>query len=154
QKPPTFLRQYTAQDILPVFGLSPNDALPDVPIQTVSTGTPQLMIPVRSLEALRRTTLNIPAYARLRAESDFFSPHLFCVEGVTRGGQFFARHFGLPPDAMEDPFTGSATGGMACYLWHYGLIEKPTFVAEQGHWMGRPGQGVAEVIGPRDAIQA
>ena len=54
---------------------------------------------------------------------------------------------------MEDPFTGSATGGMAAYLWHYGLIEKPTFIAEQGHWMNRPGQAQVEVIGTRDDIQ-
>jgi trans-2,3-dihydro-3-hydroxyanthranilate isomerase len=53
---------------------------------------------------------------------------------------------------MEDPFTGSATGGMAAYLWHYGLLDRPTFVAEQGHWMNRPGQGYVEVIGPREDI--
>ena len=54
---------------------------------------------------------------------------------------------------MEDPFTGSATGGMAAHLWHYGLIEEPTFVAEQGHWMNRPGQANVEVVGPRDDIE-
>jgi trans-2,3-dihydro-3-hydroxyanthranilate isomerase len=54
---------------------------------------------------------------------------------------------------MEDPFTGSATGGMAAYLWHHGLIDSPTFLAEQGHWMGRPGQGFVSVIGPREDIE-
>jgi trans-2,3-dihydro-3-hydroxyanthranilate isomerase len=54
---------------------------------------------------------------------------------------------------MEDPFTGSATGGMAAYLWRYGLLDQPTFIAEQGHWMGRPGQATVEVIGPRDDIE-
>ena len=67
-------------------------------------------------------------------------------------GQTFARHFGTPPDTFEDPFTGSATGGMAAYLWHYGLIDSPQFIAEQGHWMNRPGQAVVEVIGPRENI--
>ena len=54
---------------------------------------------------------------------------------------------------MEDPFAGSATGGMAAYLWHYGPIESPTFIAEQGYWMSRPGEGYVEVAGPRDDIQ-
>ena len=71
----------------------------------------------------------------------------------TSQGQTFARHFGTPPDLMEDPFTGSATGGMAAYLWHYGLLEKPRFIAEQGHWMKRPGQASVEIIGPPDDIQ-
>jgi trans-2,3-dihydro-3-hydroxyanthranilate isomerase len=54
---------------------------------------------------------------------------------------------------FEDPFTGSATGGMAAYLWHYGLIDEPTFIAEQGHWLHRPGQATVEVVGPRDDIE-
>lgn len=152
QKKPQFLRLYTLDEVLPVFGLSTENALADAPIQTVSTGTPQLMIPVRNLEVLKRVSVDIPAYVALRRESDFFSPHLFCLEGATEAGQTFARHFGVPPDTMEDPFTGSATGGMAAYLWHYGLIDQPRFVAEQGHWMGRPGQGYVEVIGPPDNI--
>jgi trans-2,3-dihydro-3-hydroxyanthranilate isomerase len=42
---------------------------------------------------------------------------------------------------------------MAAYLWHYGLIESPTFTAEQGHWMNRPGQATVEVIGPPQDIE-
>jgi len=153
QKTPQFLATYSAEHILPVFGLSPADALPNAPIQTVSTGTPQLMVPVRNLDALRRCMPNIATYNELRANSDFFSAHLFCLPGVTPAGQTFARHFVTPPDLLEDPFTGSATGGMAAYLWRYGLIDQPTFIAEQGHWMNRPGQAAVEVVGPPAAIE-
>jgi trans-2,3-dihydro-3-hydroxyanthranilate isomerase len=149
---PKFLATYTAETVMPAFGLAAQDALPGVPIQTVSTGTPQIMIPVRDRDALRRIVMDIPKYASLRENGDFFSPHLFCVGGVTEDGDTFARHFGVPPDTLEDPFTGSATGGMAAYLWRYGLLEKPEFIAEQGHWMGRPGHGFVEVTGPRKDI--
>jgi trans-2,3-dihydro-3-hydroxyanthranilate isomerase len=153
QKKPQFLATHDPAVVMPLFGLTPADALPDVPIQTVSTGTPQLMMAVRDLEVLRRIRLDVPAYAAYGREADFFSPHLFCVEGVTAVGSTFARHFGVPPDTMEDPFTGSATGGMAAYLWRYGLIDKPTFIAEQGHWLGRPGQATVEIVGSREAIE-
>lgn len=150
QKPPQFLARYPAADVLPLFGLQPEDALDGVPIQTVSTGTPQLMIPLRDHAALRRARVDTAAYVAFRAQADFFSPHLFCLGGATEAGQTFARHI----DQMEDPFTGSATGGMAAYLWHYGLLDRPEFVAEQSHWMNRPGTGYVAVIGPRDAISA
>jgi trans-2,3-dihydro-3-hydroxyanthranilate isomerase len=153
QKQPQFMTTYAPEQILPVFGLAPEDALPNAPIQIVSTGTPQLMIPLRDHAALRRIQIEIAAYARLRATADFFSPHLFCLGGATAAGQTFARHFGLPPDTMEDPFTGSATGGMAAYLWRYGLIQSPRFIAEQGHWMQRPGQANVEVVGSPEAIE-
>lgn len=57
-----------------------------------------------------------------------------------------------PPSPPEDPFTGSATGAAASYLWARGLLNGPSYVAEQGHGMGRPGQAQVNVLGPRDAI--
>ena len=153
QKKPRFLMTHDPEIVLPIFGLSPRNMLPDVPIQTVSTGTPQLMIPLQEIGMLHRIQIDTAAYKEYRAQSDFFSPHLFCLEGITKEGDTFARHFGVPPDTPEDSFTGSATGGMAAYLWHYNLIKNPTFIAEQGHWMQRPGRALVKVIGPRDDIQ-
>ena len=46
-----------------------------------------------------------------------------------------------------------ATGGMGAWLWHHGLLDKPVFVAEQGHFMERPGQASVEAVGPRNAIE-
>ena len=152
QRKPEFLTTYRPALVLHAFGLDESDLLPNTVIQTVSTGTPQLMIPLKDLDSLRKAALDLGKYAALRNASDFFSPHLFCLQGVENGATF-ARDFGLPPDTLEDPFTGSATGGMAAYLWHYGLIESPIFIAEQGHWMNRPGMAYVEVVGPRDDIQ-
>jgi trans-2,3-dihydro-3-hydroxyanthranilate isomerase len=152
QRRPKFLAVHESRKVMPLFGLTEHDLLPDCPIQTVSTGTPQLMVPLRDHDALRRASVDAAAYTAYRNASDFFSPHLFCLRGFTELGDTSARHFGVPPDTTEDPFTGSATGGMAAYLWRYRLIDKPIFVAEQGHWMGRPGVGKAEVIGDREAI--
>jgi trans-2,3-dihydro-3-hydroxyanthranilate isomerase len=153
QNKPEFLVSYLPEEVMPIFGLSPSDLLQGALIQTVSTGTPQLMVPIRNLNTLRQVKVNGAAYAKLREHSDFFSPHLFCLSGVTSSGDTFARHFGIPPDTPEDPFTGSATGGMAAYLWHYGLIDRPNFIAEQGHWLNRPGKAWVEVLGRRNEIQ-
>jgi trans-2,3-dihydro-3-hydroxyanthranilate isomerase len=153
QKKPQFLRMYAPEAVMPLFGLTADDVLPGAPLQTVSTGTPQLMIPVYDLDVLRRINVNAVRYVALRERGDFFSSHIFCLRGVTDRGRTFARHFSPPPDVFEDPFTGSATGGMGAYLWHHGLVEQPTFIAEQGHWMRRPGLAQVEVIGPRNDIE-
>jgi trans-2,3-dihydro-3-hydroxyanthranilate isomerase len=153
QKRPQFLSLLDPKKVVRAFGITAEDLLPGAPIQTVSTGTPQLMVPLKNQDALRRLRLDIPTYTELREASDFFSPHLFCLKGFTAEGQTSARHFGVPPDTSEDPFTGSATGGMAAYLWKYGLLKEPHFVAEQGHWMKRPGKAKVEIVGPRDNIE-
>jgi len=153
QKKPQFLDILDPDEVLPAFNLQREDLLPGAPIQIVSTGTPQLMIAVCDLDVLRRAQVDVARYTGLRARTGFFSPHLFCLQGATEAGQTFARHFGVPPDSPEDPFTGSASGGMGAYLWRYGLIESPRFVAEQGHWMNRPGTAVVEVVGPPEDIE-
>ncbi len=60
QKTPVFGAVYPAETTAAVFGLSPDDLLPGVPIQTVSTGTAQLMLIVRDHD---RVT---PGHARSR----------------------------------------------------------------------------------------
>ena len=155
QRQPVFGALHSPEVVLPIFGLTPDDLLPGAPIQTVSTGTPQLMILLRDHAALRRAHVaDAAALGRYRATSDFFSPHLFCLGGVTPVGHTFARHFGTPPDVSEDPVTGSATGGMAAYLWHYGYLDSPEFIAEQGHDMGRAGAVQVRISGLREAIAA
>ena len=155
QKTPEFRAEYAPETTAPIFGLTPADLLPGVPVQTVSTGTPQLMLAVKNHDALRRARLDPVAYDRLRQESgnEFFSAHVFALGGATPKGDVFARHFTGPPASFEDPFTGSATGGMGAFLWHYGLLNGPRFVAEQGHWLGRPGAASVDVVGKRDAIE-
>jgi trans-2,3-dihydro-3-hydroxyanthranilate isomerase len=155
QLAPKFLRTYEAEPVLEIFGLASHDLLPGAVIQTVSTGTPILMIPLASLDALRRTSYKDSArYLKLKSEGDFYFAHHFSIEGATSAGRTFARSLPTPPATLEDPFTGSATGCMAAYLWKYGFVQEKRFIAEQGHWMGRPGAGEVERVGSADEIQA
>jgi trans-2,3-dihydro-3-hydroxyanthranilate isomerase len=147
QKPPQFLSLHDPTVVCPLFNLTPDDLLEGKPIQTVSTGTPQLMIPVKNVASLRKARIpDSNAYSTYKSQSDFFSPHLFIGEGINEGASTFARHFGVPPDLQEDPATGSATGGMSAYLIKYGIIDKTSFIAEQGHWMARPSTIHVEVV--------
>ncbi len=154
QKKPQFLRTYAPEEVMPVFGLTADGcaarrAAANGQHRHAAVDDPG----ARSGCAAPHRASITALYVQLRARGDFFSTHLFCLHGVTEQGRTFARHFGTPPDLLEDPFTGSATGGMGAYLWHHGLIDQPTFIAEQGHWMHRPGQAKVEVVGPRDDIE-
>lgn len=156
QVAPTFGEVLDAELVAAVGGLSPDDIA--APPQMVSTGLPFCITLLKSKEALRRVQIDIAALERFRsalgggAMADLIEPFWVTRGGATEAGDTFSRLVLAPPLPPEDPFTGSATGAMAAYLWHHGLIENPRFVAEQGHDMGRPGQANVEVLGPRDAI--
>lgn len=126
--------------------------------QKVSTGLPFCVTVLRDRAALEAAELNLEALAvlgkSLGADGiDMMEPFLVTLEGATAAGDTFSRLLMAPPSPPEDPFTGSATGAMASYLWRHGLMEKAEFVAEQGHGMGRPGQARVARVGAPDALE-
>ena len=146
---PEFGREYPPAAIAALYGLDAGDIV-GTP-QTVSTGSAFCITVLKDHDALRRARLDVAALEAFEAK-DFMEPFLCVPQVFTGDGGTAARLLLPPPMPAEDPFTGSATGCMAAYLWAKGLIASPRFVAEQGHGMGRPGQGHVEVLGPRDAI--
>lgn len=153
QCPPTFMAIHDKREIASLLGLTEDDLIANVPIQTVSTGTPQLMVAVKDVACVEKAAIDIASYRRYRDSSDHSSVHVFCPSGYSAEGATFARHFSVPPDPIEDPFTGSATGGMAAFAVKYGLVTQRSFIAEQGHGLGRPGKAWVDVLGDNEAIE-
>jgi len=125
--------------------------------QIVSTGLPFCITVLRDREVLERVTMDLDALNAYAAAlgldgNNIMEPFWVTLSGASDAGDAFSRLLMAPPSPPEDSFTGSATGCMAAYLWAHGLIDRPTFIAEQGHGMGRPGQARVEVLGPRNAI--
>ena len=125
--------------------------------QKVSTGLPFCITVLKDHAALKAATLNIDALAilgqSLGADGiDMMEPFLVTLHGATAQGDTYSRLLMAPPSPPEDPFTGSATGAMAAYLWRNGLMDKDTFIAEQGHGLGRPGQARVSRVGPAEAM--
>lgn len=150
QPAPRFGRTYAPAEIAALVGLEPADIV--APPRTVSTGTPFLVTLLRDHAALRRARLDVAALRRIQTDADFGEPFLAALGGATEAGDTFARLLLAPPEPPEDPFTGSATGCLAAYLWAEGKLTTPDFVAEQGHDLGRPGAARVRVLGAPNAI--
>jgi len=152
---PSFGPVVEAQLVADALSLSVDDII--YPPQVVSTGLSFTVAVVRDHDALKRAVLRPDQLLKLQAEidmpdTDVMEPFLVTLSGATSAGDTYARLLLAPPMPAEDPFTGSATGAMASYIWANGLIKKPSFIAEQGHGLGRPGQAMVTVLGPPQAI--
>lgn len=132
------------------------------PVQAVSTGFPQLFVPVRSLgevQGIDPISLDTALVSQVCGELGLPGADvgIFCLETVYADRhvhvRFVAPHHGIP----EDPATGSASGGLASHLVHHGLIPATplltTIVTEQGIEMGRPSKVTVEVEGTAEHIQ-
>ena len=136
QPDPQFGNVLKAEDIAPVAGLELADMERGLPIQTVSTGIPFAIVPVKSLEALGRIRLDqkkAEAYlGRTDAKFLYFITPGGVTDGVTR---MRARMFFYNG---EDPATGSAAGCCAAWMVRHGVAQSDQeVVIEQGVEMKR-----------------
>jgi trans-2,3-dihydro-3-hydroxyanthranilate isomerase len=137
---PIFGETLSADVITPVLGLSPNEIDHRFPIQEVSTGLPHILVPLRSIESLKRARVDKERYFTL-IEKRWAKPVLiFCPEPHESRNdvsvRMFADFFGIP----EDPATGSGNGCLAGYLVRHRYFgrESIDIRSEQGYEIGRP----------------
>jgi trans-2,3-dihydro-3-hydroxyanthranilate isomerase len=146
QPPPTFLTTFPRADAAAALGVREDELLAGMIPQVVSTGTPQLMIPLASPEILDRVRPDRYAlFARERKGKEWFSVHVFAR--ANDDVALVARHFADFGGISEDPFTGSATGGMAAYCARYGIVRERAYDVAQGMHVHRPGRAHVEVGG-------
>jgi trans-2,3-dihydro-3-hydroxyanthranilate isomerase len=112
-----------------------------LPVQSVSTGLAYLMVPVRSLDAVRRLAPRPDLVARAMAGFEGQAVYAFTREVERPGADAHCRMFATHLGIVEDPATGSAAGPLACYLAVHpapGADGTLSFRFEQGIEMGRP----------------
>jgi trans-2,3-dihydro-3-hydroxyanthranilate isomerase len=117
-----------------------------LPVQVVSTGMPQLMVPVRSLSAVRRLDaayMDIPSLTRALDAVGASFIVVFSTETDNPEADMHVRGFGHVVGIPEDPVTGSANGALGAYLVHHRVVpvtgSPVSLLGEQGSEMKRPG---------------
>ena len=134
------------------------DELLDISPQLLSAGNPTVYIALKSREAVNRAVLSNEGYTGIR--KNFAEP--VCVFVFTPSAEgAYARMFAPEHGIPEDPATGSATGPLAVFMMHHGLVSGKAgtrFISEQGtrmerrsllyvHIHGDQGQGGIDVGG-------
>jgi trans-2,3-dihydro-3-hydroxyanthranilate isomerase len=126
------------------------------PVEVVSTGLPVLIVPIRTLTAVKSMQVNHSAVreicARLGTNGIMVYTTMTVEENATVHTRMFADPIGIP----EDPATGSASGALGAYLVKNGVVEVgPTteVVIEQGYEIDRPSRILVQVFSDDDMIQ-
>lgn len=154
QNDPVFGTIHDPAVVADAIGLQPDDLDSSLPIQTVSTGMPFCIVPLRSLEAAARLAIPQPRAQAYLAGTD--AKFFYCITHAasTSGADWHAR---MQFYNGEDAATGSASGCAISYLVRHGLAPSTQpQVIEQGVEMLRPsrlhvqatrtGDGVRDVL--------
>jgi trans-2,3-dihydro-3-hydroxyanthranilate isomerase len=122
--------------IAQLLNLSEHD-FSDLPLQIVSTASPKLIVPLVSLQALRKVKPDLDAITKYIQEHTARGLYIFATETPSGKGDFAARFFNPAIGIDEDPATGVAAGPLGCYADKYIFKDsKKQFVIEQGFDMG------------------
>jgi len=139
QLPPTFGRSLDPALLARVLGLEDGDLDDRHPVQEVSTGLPAIIVPLKSLDALKRCRVDRDLYRETAGAGS--NLYVFCPESHEDGpGDVSARMFADDLGVPEDPATGSAAGCLAGYLVEHSYFGSgPVEVrVEQGYKIQRP----------------
>jgi trans-2,3-dihydro-3-hydroxyanthranilate isomerase len=136
---PTFGEMFDATSVSQALSLDVKDVDSRFPIQQVSTGIPFIIVPLKTLDAVKRSRVDRERHEKLTkaAQADIL---VFCPETYRKENNLNVRVFvdlyGIP----EDPATGSANGCLAGYLSKYRYFGSDVVDVrvEQGCEMGRP----------------
>lgn len=104
------------------------------PIQIVSTGLNDVMLPVDSAEHLEQLSPDFEMIANMSKAKAVVGVHAFTMikeSDVTAICRNFAPLYGID----EESATGTASCALACYLFKYHK-QQPQYIFEQGHNMG------------------
>ena len=128
-----------------MLGLAPADLGPGAPLW-VDTGNEQLIIPVRSFDAVRRAAPRADVLLKHGSNGTRAMAYVFAREGDRVLCRFFFPKHGA---VIEDPGTGSACANLGGWLLatRAGLPQKLT--VDQGEAVGRPCRLGLEVTADR-----
>jgi len=157
QKKPEFVSIFENAEIIAKAFSLPAEEIKDtgLPIQIVSTGLPQMMIPIKSLKAMQSIQINSAAMDEACKETENDLLFLFCLETLKPQSTVHTRFFAHFAQIFEDPATGSASGALGAYLVKNKVINvEPTthIISEQGYEMKKPSTVYIEVDSEGDEI--
>ena len=137
QNDPVFGELQSHDEVARVLQLPLDHLDPSLPVQTVSTGNPFCIVPLRSLEAASK--LSVPQTPEVseylaRSQAKFFYFITRAENGADADWHARMMFYGT-----EDPATGSAAGPAIAWLVRHGVVESERqIVIEQGIEMLRP----------------
>jgi PhzF family phenazine biosynthesis protein len=151
QNPPEFREILPKEEIAYSLGLDVNQLMTELPIQIISTGLPDIIIPVTSLDVLNKMHPNAHLISEVSRKYQVVGYHVFTFEtfvGSTAHCRNFAPLYGIE----EESATGTANAALACYIAKYKGQNQRQFVFEQGYGMNRPSEIVVNLSYDQDTM--
>lgn len=121
--------------------------------EVVSTGLPDIIMPVKGLEILKAIQPDYNKLANYSNKIGVTGVHVFTMETENINAHIACRNFAPAAGINEESATGTSNGSLGAYLIKNNLMEldeNSTLICEQGIYMGRPSKIFVKIEGTKD----
>ncbi len=119
----------------------------NTPIQIVSTGLKDIIVPVKNLELLLSLKPKMEKIIEVSRKYNVIGLHVYSRQ-TFNNSTAHCRNFAPLYEIPEESATGTSNGALACYLWKYNALEADkihNIIFEQGYCMNRPSEIIAKL---------
>lgn len=134
QTNPVFYETLSSEELTECFDIDMLDHA--YPIQIVSTGLKDILIPIKSEAELHALQPNFEKIKALSASYQVVGMHLYAFND----DRITCRNFAPLYDINEEAATGTSNGALACYLYTMHGLKKDVYVFEQGYSLHSPSE--------------
>ncbi|HSW68556.1 MAG TPA: PhzF family phenazine biosynthesis protein [Gammaproteobacteria bacterium] len=140
QKSPQFGITMDPKIIADILQIDVENIHKDYPVQVVSTGLPAIIVPLKTLDAVKKCAIKHSEFQKLINDGVKANILVFTPDAEHSENDMHARVFMDDSGFLEDPATGSANGNLAAYLLEHNFLNRfsITLNVEQGYAIGRP----------------
>lgn len=105
--------------------------------EIVSTGLPDIMLPIKDREVLDNMNVNMNKLSKLSEELDVIGVHAFYLPNKNSDA-IYTRNFAPLVGIDEEAATGTSNGALIYFLRENNLIDRNRIISYQGQSMDRP----------------
>ncbi len=121
-------------EIAGILGIDPMEiSATGLPMEVVSTGLDQLMVPVKSKETILELNPDLIKLGLSNNKNNIHTNHIFSTDTFSEECVSYSRHFAPALGMWEDPGTGTAAAGLGNYLLRHGIVTSGEMIMEQGN---------------------
>lgn len=142
QVAPQFYEIIDAKEITESLNTPIESIIENMPVQIVSTGLRDIMIPIKSMDILNGIKPDFDKVSAICKKFGVVGYHMFTLD-TRYHSNAHCRNLAPLYNIPEESATGTSSGALACYLFQYGIISSKqcdNIIFEQGYSMNRPSE--------------
>ena len=139
---PIFYETIDKNEMIDSLNIDITNISEDLPVQIVSTGLRDIIVPVKNLDVLYSIKPDFKKITEISKKYNAAGYHVFSLE-TSNASSASCRNFAPLLGIPEESATGTSNGALGCYLYQYGKIDinqSSNIIIEQGYAMKKPSE--------------